>query len=272
MPPLLITDANADEQIRLLRKRLNGHELYGWRGCLPRKIPYGCIKGVQPSSFLFPRIPRSEWRDRIREGKGTFLGDLTRKVLSPHDQGLTNYCWAHGSVRGLEALRVFQGQKPLILSAESVAVPVTGGRNRGGSPDEALERLMSHGCCEQSFWPNNDLNERHAKDGWLDNALSHVILRWADVENFDDQATLALHRVPVPIGLGWWGHLVCQLDLVYLDDIKELDHFVRASDQFGIGFDNSWGADYGENGYAYLDEKHATADLGAFAPISGTFD
>ena len=260
MPTLIITDANADEQVRLLRARLNGHELYGWRGCIKRTSVYGCIEGVQPSSFLFPRIPRSEWKRLILEGGGTFLSDLTRPVLPPHDQGNTNYCWAHGSVRAEEAILVYHGQAPKILSAESVAVPLTGGRNRGGSPDEALKRLMSHGCCEQRFWPMNDLNIKHAKEGWIDNALDHVILRWADVENFADQMTLALHRIPVAIGLGWWGHLVCQLDPILLPD-----------GGFGLGCDNSWGADYGENGYFILDEKHGTADLGAFAPISTTF-
>jgi hypothetical protein len=272
MTPLLITDANADEQVRIMRARLNGHELYGWQGCRPRTKPYGCVPGVAPATVLFPRIPRDHWREIIQAGAGRSLGDLTRPVLAPHDQGRTNYCWAHGTVRAVEALRVYQLQKAEILSAESVAVPVTGGRNRGGSPDEALERLMSHGCCEQSYWPANDLNIRHAKTGWEKNALDHAILRWADVETFDDQATLALHRIPVAIGLGWWGHLVCQLDLVYLDDFPALDGIDRPSGQFGVGFDNSWGPDYGENGYAYLDEKHATADLGAFAPISATFD
>jgi hypothetical protein len=160
---------------------------------------------------------------------------------------------------------------PESLSAESVCVPVTRGRNRGGSPEEALRRLQSHGACYQEFWPKNDLNEEHAKRGWEVNAYSHRIIKWLEVSNFDDQMTLALRRIPVAIGLGWWGHLVCQLDPVYLDDLPDLDNVVRASGQFGIGFDNSWGADFGDNGYAYLDEKHATADLGAFAPLSITF-
>ena len=271
MPRLLITDANAEEQLQLQKSRNQHHQLYDWRGCVRRLSEFGCIPGVQPSNFRFQRIPRSEWKQRIAEGRGKWLGNLTRGVLPPHDQGATNYCWAHGSVRAVEALRVYECQSPLILSAESVAVPVTGGRNRGGSPDEALERLMAFGCCEQSYWPLNDLNERHAKPGWVANALEHAILRWLDVENFDDQMSLALHRIPVAIGLNWWGHLVCQLDPIDLDEEPTLDHVARPDGQFGIGFDNSWGDDYGDHGYAILDEKHATADLGAFAPISETF-
>ena len=260
MPRLIITAANAAEQVHLARARQRADEFESWPGCTQRIKTYGSIKGVQLASFYFPRIPRSEWKDRIIAGKDTWLGDLTRGELAPHDQNGTNYCWAHGSVRAVEALRVFQGQKPILLSPESVAVPLTGGRNRGGSPDEALEQLRTYGACDQTYWPENDLNIRHAMEGWTADAENHVILRWADVENFDDQMTLALHRIPVAIGLAWWGHLVCQLDPVILPD-----------GSVGVGCDNSWGADYGDNGYFKLDEKHGTADLGAFAPISEAF-
>ena len=260
MPKLIITDANADEQIHLRLERIRGHTLYGSDGCLQRIIPYGCIPDVKLTEHLFPLIPRSEWKKLIEEDAGPWLHDLTKDVLPPHDQGATNYCWAHGSVRAIEALRVYQGQDPEILSAESVAVPVTGGRNRGGSGDEALTRLLSHGACHQSYWPNNDLNIKHAVEGWIEDALNHVTLAWLDVASWEEQITLALHRIPIAIGLRWWRHLVCQLDPVILPD-----------GEVGIGFDNSWGSDYGENGYAYLDEKHGTADFSAFAPISESF-
>jgi len=260
MPPLIITDANADEQIRLHIARLRGKELYGTEGCLQRKTPYGHIGGVTPASFFFPIIPRASWKAIIENDGGPWSHDLCMDNLPPHDQGWTKYCWTHGSVRAVEVLRIYQGQDPLILSAESVAVPLTGGRNRGGSPDEALHQLMEFGACRQELWPPNELNEKKADPRWKEDRLDHVVLNWLDVLSWEVQITLALHRIPVAIGLRWWGHLVCQLDPVILPN-----------GEVGIGCDNSWGADYGENGYFLLDEKHGTADLGAFAPISETF-
>ncbi|MGV0982792.1 MAG: hypothetical protein ACOYB0_10575 [Polynucleobacter sp.] len=268
---LLITDNNEEEMVRAAAKRMQAFDLIAQAGCTKNQTPCGGHEGVALSTFRFPSIPRSEWRDIIRRERGTFLGDHTRGRLAPHDQGETNYCWGHGSVRTIETLGVYYGGPPRILSAESVCVPVTRGRNRGGSPEEALRQIVKAGACRQEFWPKNDLNVEHAKDGWILDAARNRIIQWVEVATFEDQMTLALRRIPVAIGLGWWGHLVCQLDPVYLDDLPNLDGVVRASGQFGIGFDNSWGADFGDKGYAYLDEKHATADLGAFAPLSVTF-
>jgi len=260
MPQLIITDANARQQIQERCRRLDPAVPFGTPGCLPRTTKYGYAPHAKPAGLYFPRIPRDRWPPLIAAGKGTWLSDLRKGKLPPHDQGITNYCWAHGSVRAVEVLRVYEAQAPLLLSAESVAVPITGGVNRGGTPEEALEQLRLYGACDQTYWPLNDRNIQHAGKGWATDAENHIILGWADIENFEDQMTLALHRVPVAIGLAWWGHLVCQLDPVILDDGK-----------FAIGIDNSWGPDWGENGYGILDEKHGTADLGAFAPISETF-
>ncbi len=229
-------------------------------GCLPRRVPYGQVRHVPPAESIFKPIPREEWAGLIRDGQGTFLHDITKGKLKPHDQGRTNYCWAHGSVRSAEVLRVFEGQDPIILSAESVAVPLTGGRNRGGYPEEALQRLVSHGACRQDMWPLNDRNESNAKNGWELDAKTHRIIRWVDVETFKMQMTLTLMRLPVPIGLRWWSHLVCQLGPVHY-----------GGNDFGIVCDNSWGANYGDNGQFELTERRGTADLGAFAPLTENF-
>lgn len=260
MTPLIIDTGNYLEAVTERLDRLDPAQKYSTAGCLPRRIPYGQVRHVPKASEIVKTIPREEWAGLIHDGKGTFLHNLTKGKLPSHDQGRTNYCWAHGSVRAAEVLRVFEGQKPKILSAESVAVPLTGGRNRGGYPEEALQQLRNFGACEQAMWPHNDRNEQNADAGWEDNAKTHRLIRWADVKGFAMQMTFALLRVPVPIGLGWWGHLVCQLDPIHY-----------GGDDFGIGCDNSWGDDYGDGGYFELTEKRGTADLGAFAPLTENF-
>ncbi len=260
MSTLIIDEGNYKQATEERLNRLDLTSMPSTDGCLPRRSKYGSIAHVPKATEIIKPIPRGEWADLIKDGKGTFLHDLTKGKLPSHDQGGTNYCWAHGSVRSAEVLRVFEGQPPLILSAESVAVPLTGGRNRGGYPEEALHQMRNFGACDQTYWPKNDRNERNAKTGWEEDALKHRLIRWCDVEGFAMQMTFALLRVPVPIGLRWWGHLVCQLNPI---------HF--GGDKFGIGCDNSWGSSYGDDGYFELTERRGTADLGAFAPLTENF-
>ena len=260
MPALIIDENNYQAQIteRLDRLDLTAGEPLA--GCLPRRSEYGCCRHVAKATDFITPIPREEWADLIKAGQGTFLHDLCKDKLPCHDQGGTNYCWAHGPTRAAEVLPVADGQDPVILSAESVAVPITGGRNRGGYPEDALHQLRNHGACEQSYWPLNDRDESNAKAGWEENRKLYRLIRWVDLNSFDMQMTLALLRYPVPIGLSWWTHCVCQLDPI---------HF--GGKDFGIGIDNSHGADWGDNGYGILTERRGTADIGAFAPITENF-
>lgn len=262
---LLIDESNFSNAIFEHTNRRSFKEGIADPECHARRFDYGSIPGIPRATDHIDPIPRTEWPEIIESGKGSFLHDLMKDHLPPHDQGQTNYCTFHGTVRSLEASRIWQGQKPILLSAESLAVPVTGGVNRGAAVDEAVIQAKSYGPCPQEYWPLNDRNIRNAKDGWDKIREQFRLIQWIDVHGFDMQMTLALLRIPVIIGLSWWGHCVCQLDPVMFED-----------GTFGIGCDNSWGADYGDYGYFQLTERRGTADLGAVAPLcvkaEGGFD
>jgi hypothetical protein len=271
MPPLIITDENETEQIRLADERraiarsdrqlpFDAIQLTETARCRPFTTTKGASKYLKPTTDLFPTIQREDWRAIITTAGRTTLTELRKDVLPPHDQGPTNYCWAHGVNRAVEVQRLYQGLTPTLLAAESIAVPITGGRNRGGGAGEAIDQYAKVGACRQTLWPQNDRNILHAKDGWAEDRKNHRVLQWLKVNTWEEQITLALHRIPVAIGLDWWNHLVCQLDAVILPN-----------GQIGIGIDNSWGPDWGQNGYGILDEKHGRATLGAVAPYQVTW-
>jgi len=260
MSLIIYDEVTAKQQVYESNLRLGRDTSSSGYGCQERLSDFGCVPGVRKSTSRVQRVPRSEWERLIDEGKGNWLSDIRGRKIKPHNQGRTPLCWMHGSVRAMEVLRLYEGQLPKLLSAECAAKQITGGRMRGGMPEEALQHLRMVGTCEQNLWPLNSFDVNLADPSWKEDQHRHRILEWLDVENFDDQMTLALNRIPVAIGLRWWGHLVCQLDPVYL-----------GSGVFGIGIDNSWDTTWGDWGYGILTEKYGTADLGAFAPISETF-
>jgi hypothetical protein len=256
----IITPDDILRERKAAKERANVDQYHEYTGCYIRRTPYGACPGTVKAKDIFPRIPRSDWMRLYNEGKGTFLNDLTRDIIAVHDQNGKSLCWMHGSVRAMELVKIYENQTPELLSAECAAFMVTGGRDRGGYPEEALEQLRTKGTCTEEMWPRNSLTDKNAKKGWQSELPYHVILDWMDVENWDDQMILAFNRIPVPIGLSWWGHLVCQTGPALLPN-----------GELGIEIDNSWGSDWGDNGRGILNEKQGTADLGAFAPISTTF-
>jgi hypothetical protein len=181
------------------------------------------------------------------------------------DQDGTNYCWVYASASSVEAIRALQGQPYVNLSPESIGGPVRNWRNQGGWGLEALEQLQTVGACRMDFMDKpNSLSPSRWKSGWQADCANYKITEaWATIDDgdFDAVFTAALLRLPVSIGLNWWGHQVLITAPVVFDN-----------GSFGVEFRNSWGADYGDDGFATLTENKAQPD-GSFACVSvGTAD
>ncbi len=271
---------------------------YGWMG---RKGPFGSI--FSPLRDVVPRIPRSEWKDRIKaKQRGGLSKLLIAKGIPPSEQDGLNYCWAYGSTGTVETLGMVQGTPYVQLSPESVGGPCSNWRNVGGYAEEAMTQLRDVGACAMSFMDApNSLSPKRWKTGWEADRANHQIdHEWNDVGDYEDTITGPLEDLPVSAGLDWWGHLVQFTDAVVLGNggrlLVPLDgkvytpkdgiytRFVRAllsggdplatldpvstsewdSGEVGIMFRNSWG-DWGDEGFATLTESKATPD-GAFCP------
>jgi hypothetical protein len=163
-------------------------------------------------------------------------------------------------VGAVEAIRALQGQPYIDLSAESVAGPVRNWRNQGGYGGEALEQLQNVGACLASFMDQpNSLSPRRWKSGWeADRANHRIVAAWASIDDdgFDGVFTAALLRLPVSVGLDWWSHQIMVVGPVILDN-----------GGYGVECRNSWGSEYGDDGYFVLTESKCQPS-GSFACIS----
>lgn len=251
----LITRANRKDHIGPDAFYAEGQRLTLVPGCKPPRWPHGKQRAVVAAETLCEPIPRSQWRDLVDAGAGTFLHDEAAAALPVHNQGHTNFCWCHAAVRTLEHLRYRNERDATRLSSAAVAIPLTAGRNIGGNPEEALQQLQMQGTVPLEMWP--DETRSGPKDLLTFNtvALRNRMLKWVSIRGFDMQYTFLLKRIPIILTLSWWTHAVAAVQ----PGFDENGHPV-------IGFDNSWGPTYGENGFAWLDEESGTADWGCWAP------
>ncbi len=206
-------------------------------------------------------IPRAKWPGLIAEAKRsqTLLSQIARRCKVPVlNQYSLPYCHAFSPAEAVMLLRAANGLPFLELSAGSIGGPATGYRARGAAIEQDLDVITTLGIATTAFVPMSAVAKASWKPGAEENALLHRVTEWwkfgTTGRMFDEIISALFRRFPVCVGLNWWRHAV-----TYFDP-EELD-----TGEYGVLFRNSWGPDFGEDGFARLDEDKGTPDV-AYAP------
>lgn len=232
------------------------------RGYIPRDYdaqPYGSLEYAD--RFEFDRIPRNEWTDRIEQmDKDESSCDHVREYngLETHDQSQTNYCWMNGVCSAMEIVNAERGNLKQMFSPASAAARIKNFRNVGGWGGDAVEWIIANGINNVEEWPHNAIDRQYDTPANRLSALKNTIKQWIELPERDIDAlmTCLFDRIPVPIGLSWWSHLVCAIRPVLVKP-----------NVYGVMIWNSWGNRWGDNGRGILTLSKATPD-DAVAPIA----
>jgi hypothetical protein len=127
------------------------------------------------------------------------------------------------------------------LSPASVGAPIKNFRNNGGWGTEGLAYIATHGLVPASLWPCNAIDRKYDTPAANAERGSYRVTEWDDMApNRAHMFSQVLNGHPVAIGLNWWSHEVTALAIVWEDN------------GWSLIFANSWGTDYGVDGFGKL--------------------
>jgi hypothetical protein len=239
----------------------NGKEIFvggemRYLSAKPRTEPYGSYGYAVPFSSRIPRIPRSEWPDRIKEQERLQQRVSDYQDFETYNQNGTNYCWANGPCQAFTTVRRIMGLPLVVISSASVAGPIKGYSNSGGWEADAVEYLTEHGGVSVELWPNNARDRKLDNEATREDRKNHICTEALDMDGFDDYATACLLTIPCGFAYNWMSHVMMTCDLVQIEN-----------GSYGLRIRNSHGHEgaknkFGQDGYTVYREGRGTPDSG----------
>lgn len=172
-------------------------------------------------------------------------------------------CTSNATIGAYESLLRFAGVDCPILSAASLFAFVGG--PGGSSIQDNIDRISKVGCVPESLWPSSSIYGRKPA-GFDAEAPRWQLREWEFVENFDAGSWLILRGRPIVFGVNWGGGGHCIWACALVNDERK---------GWGWKITNSWGDDWGEQGFGILYESQIAAGIdrryGAAAPLVPTF-
>jgi hypothetical protein len=227
------------------------------RGLIEAPPGFGREMAAPPAEMKI--YQRSEWSDRIKEknARKSWLKDIGHYIENIN-QGSVGYCWAHSNAHAVTFSRAVNNLPYLKLSAFMVAAIIKKGRDEGGWCGLSRKFMAEVGICTQDLWPQGNRNTKLDTPQARENAGLHRITEdWVDLTKdvydqnltFDQVVTCVLDNIPVAVDFNHWSHSVCATGVVEVEP-----------GSFALEIYNSWGSEWGQNGYGLLRGQKAIPD------------
>jgi len=193
----------------------------------------------------FDVIPVSEWSKYLQVKKPV---DLERCVWTTLDQDGIGSCAAESPTGIVMCLRELMGLPRVKLNPWSIYWYTSGGFDRGSTLEDNLEYILRYGIAPMDVWPrsmgwNTEPSEEAKRE-----ALKYRLLEYYLVTDWEEFGTALLRGWPVYFGYD--AHAVFATQLL---------------SETMLEFKNSWGEEWGRNGFGTLHKSRIQLGFGAYA-------
>ncbi len=208
-------------------------------GCLPRETKVGEICPLMAEHIDV--IPQEEWPDHI--------GDVTLKpCVGPiFSQGRVSSCASEATTETVQTDGSFSGRPQVMLNPWTL-YPFVTSRDNGSSLDANLKRARDVGILPDKVWPRSQhaWNDRPPQSLFDEHAVK--IDEFFDITSVDEFGTALLLNFPIVYARKRHALMACEL--------RPRRRFV---------FANSWGANWGDEGFGEESLSVIEWHYGAFA-------
>jgi len=220
----------------------------------------------------YPTIPQSQW------AKSPGLRKLMPWV---EDQNPEGSCGGHGAsashTAAINEQRVRAGLNALHLSPTYLYGQCNGGRDNGSAPDDLAQAIEEKGCCLIETVPEHDIYSRRYPPAADIEAARFKGDQLLTTNTFEEMATASIRVQSQFAGIFCGGNFNPNPDgtMPEFDGREVGGHCIAPIGElecidgvWGIWTLNSWGPDWGKNGWCWLPRSYFDAGLPAFHGIA----